>query len=89
MKVLTRDVRPYWQHLFPANFGSDDKKAGHLVAIEEVESAAHKLVLAVDQLTHALDAVDDDRLACQYVPFKVPIALEQLALRVSSGQTMA
>ena len=54
--------------------------------MEEVESAAHDLVLAVERLTRALDAVDDDRLACQYVPFKAPFALEQLAFRVSSGQ---
>jgi hypothetical protein len=81
-------VCPYWQHLLPTNFGSDDKKGGHLVAMDEVESAAHELALAVERLAHALDAVEDDRLACQYVPFKVPIALEQMALRVSSGQTL-
>jgi hypothetical protein len=56
--------------------------------MDEVESAAHELALAVERLAHALDAVEDDRLACQYVPFKVPIALEQMALRVSSGQTL-
>ena len=88
MKVLTRDVCPYWQHLLPTSFGSDDKKGRHLVAMDEVESAAHDLVLAVERLAHALDAVEDERLACQYVPFKVPIALEQMALRVSSGQTL-
>jgi len=85
MEVLTRDVRPYWQHLLPTSFGSDDKEGRHLVAMDEVESAAHDL--AVERLAHALDAVEDERLACQYVPFKVPIALEQMALRVSSGQT--
>jgi len=88
MKVLTRDVCPYWQHLLPTSFGSDDKKRRHLVAMDEVESAAHELARAVERLAQALDAVEDDRLACQYVPFKVPIALEQMALRVSSGQTL-
>ncbi|HEX7443439.1 MAG TPA: hypothetical protein VF320_06115 [Acidimicrobiales bacterium] len=57
------------------------------MATVEVESAAHDLVLAVERLTRAIDSVGDDRLACQYVPFKVPIALEHLALRVTVGQT--
>jgi len=56
--------------------------------MEEVENAAHDLVLAIERLTRALDAVDDDPLACQYVPFKAPFALEHLAFRVSSGQRM-
>lgn len=58
------------------------------MAMEEVESAAHELVLAVERLTRALDAIHDDRLACQYVPFKASFALEQVALRVSSGQRL-
>jgi len=37
MEVLTRDVRPYWQHLLPTSFGSDDKEGRHLVAMDEVE----------------------------------------------------
>ena len=88
-KEPTKDVRPYRQQMLPTNFESDDKKGRHLVAMDEVESAAHELVLAVEQLNRALDAIGDDQLACQFVPFKVPIALEQMALRVSSGQTLA
>jgi len=86
--VLAKDVCPYWQHLLPPTVRSDDKKGVHLVAMNEVERTAHELVLAVERLTQALDAIEDDRLACQYVPFKVTIALEQMALRVSSGQTL-
>jgi len=58
------------------------------VPIEEVERAAHDLGLAVERLTRALDAVDDDDFACQSVPIKAPFALEQLAHRVSSGQRL-
>lgn|GEM_PF-6379784 len=58
------------------------------MAMAEVESAAHDLILAAERLTRALDAVDDEQLACQHVPFKTPIALENLALRVSSGQRL-
>jgi len=54
--------------------------------MDEVEKAALELGLAVERMHHALDIVDNDRLACQYVPFKVPIALEHLALRLSTGQ---
>ncbi len=57
------------------------------MATAEVESAAHDLVVAVERLTRAIDSVGDDRLACQYVPFKVPITLEHLALRLNAGQT--
>ena len=56
--------------------------------MQEVEVAAHDLFLAIERLARALDAVDDDHLACQYVPFKTWFSLEQLALRVSSGQKL-
>ena len=64
------------------------REGGHLVPMQEVEVAAHDLFLAIERLTRALDAVDDDHLACQYVPFKTWFSLEQLALRVSSGQKL-
>ena len=56
--------------------------------MDEGERAAHEPVPAVERLARALDAIGDDRLACQFVPFKVPISLQQTALRVSSGQTL-
>jgi len=58
------------------------------VSTAEVEGAAHDLMLAVERLTRAIDSVADDRLACQYVPFKVPIALDHLAQRLTAGQTL-
>jgi len=58
------------------------------MAMEEVESAAHELVLSVERLARALDAFDDDKIAGQFVPFKASFALEQLADRVSSGQRL-
>ena len=57
------------------------------MATADVECSAHDLVVAVERLTRAVDSVGDDRLACRYVPFTVPIALELLARSVTAGQT--
>jgi hypothetical protein len=56
--------------------------------MKDVESAAHDLILAADQMTDALDAIGDDRLACQYVPIRTTVVLEFLAERISSGQKL-
>jgi len=58
------------------------------MTMEEVERAAHQLLESVEQLIHALDAADDDRLACQYVPVRVPMALEELSMRLSYSQML-
>ena len=66
----------------PRSFGSDDKKRGDSSwRWRNLEGAAHELVLAFERLARALEAVDDDRLTCQCVPFKVSFALEHSALR--------
>lgn len=59
------------------------------MASGEVEVAAHELILAVERMTRALDAVHDDKFACQAVPFKTSFTLEQLAHRISSGQELS
>jgi len=58
------------------------------VTMDEVERAAHQLVEAVEHLIRALDVAGDDRLACQYVPIRVPLALEQLSMRLSYSQML-
>ena len=55
-------------------------------ATTDVEDASDELVRAIERLTAALDAVADDRVACQRVPYQLPMELERLALRVGSGQ---
>lgn len=54
--------------------------------MQEVERAGHDLAVSIERLTHALDAVGDDRRACRYVPFKAWGSPGRLSRRVSSAQ---
>ncbi len=52
----------------------------------EVEGAADDLVRAIERLNLVLDAAGDDSELFQHVPFRLPMELERLALRISTGQ---
>ena len=67
----------------------DGALKGRLSLVATLEVAAHELILAVERMTRTLDAVDDDKPACQAVRFKASFTLEQLAFRISSGQELS
>ena len=76
------------RHVATDVHGQASKAEDESVTMDEVERAAHQLEEAVEHLIRALDAAGDDRLACQYVPIRVALALEQLSMRLSYSQML-